>query len=469
MQNVEDARRLEPVAPVVAPGHTPATVTDKISYLVLERRTSPGWYLGFAISFVLLMLLLFTIAHLLVVGVGIWGINIPVAWGFDIVNFVWWTGVSHAGTLIAAVLLLTRQEWRGSVSRFAEAMTLFALSAAVLFPLLHMGRPWLFYYLAPYPNTMALWPAFTSPLVWDFFAIFAYALVAVMFWYTGLLPDLATLRDRARNKYARFIYGTLAMGWRGSGRHWQRYQQAYLILAVLTPFIVTVHSVVGLAFATTIVPGWHSTLLPPNFIAGAIFSGFGMVLALTVPLRAIFGLHDLITTRHLDNLAKILLGSGLLVAYAYLMDGFTVWYSRDQYQMFVWETRFTGSYAPLTWILVLVNIALPQALWFRSVRRSPLALFSIGFLVTIGMWLDRFLVVVTGQSTDYLPSAWHLYQPILGDWALFIGSIGLFFTILFLYVRFLPVMSMYEMQELVSEKNVEQPRRRLTGRDARKV
>jgi Ni/Fe-hydrogenase subunit HybB-like protein len=276
------------------------------------------------------------------------------------------------------------------------------------------------------------------------------------------------LRDRARNKYARFIYGTLAMGWRGSGRHWQRYQQAYLMLAVLTPFIVTVHSVVGLAFATTIVPGWHSTLLPPNFIAGAIFSGFGMILALTIPLRAIFGLHDLITTRHLDNLAKILLGSGLLVAYAYLMDGFTVWYSGDQYQQFVWATRFTGTYAPLTWILVLVNIALPQALWFRSARRNTLALFSIGFLVTIGMWLDRFLVVVTGQSTDYLPSAWHIYQPILGDWALFIGSIGLFFTILFLYVRFLPVMSMYEMQELVSEKNVEQPRRRLAGRNARK-
>src|SRR5215469_3109231 len=318
---------------IIAPGHTFGTVTDKISSIVQAKQTPRRWWIGFIIAFVLTMMLFNAIGYLLLVGTGIWGVNIPVGWGFAIVNFVWWIGIGHAGTLISAILLLLKQEWRTSINRFAEAMTLFAVACAGLFPLLHLGRPAVFYWLLPYPNTMNLWPQWRSPLVWDVFAVSTYATVSLLFWYVGLIPDLATLRDRAKNRWARYIYAFLAMGWRGSARHWHRYRTAYLLLAGLaTPLVVSVHSVVSLDFTVGIVPGWHSTIFPPYFVAGAIFSGFAMVVTIAVPLRAAFGLQDFITARHLDNMAKIMLATGLIVGYGYLMEAFIPWYGNNPYE-----------------------------------------------------------------------------------------------------------------------------------------
>jgi len=312
------------MAPVIAPGYTYASVTDKITSIVLRRRTPRGWFFGFALCFALVMVLLASIARLLLLGVGIWGVNIPVAWGFAIINFVWWVGIAHAGTLISAFLLLFRQQWRTSINRFAEAMTLFAVACAGMFPLLHLGRPWLFYWLLPYPNTMALWPQFRSPLVWDVFAVSTYATVSLLFWYVGLIPDLATLRDRAKSKPFKIAYGMLALGWRGAARHWERYETAYLLLAGLaTPLVVSVHTVVSFDLAVGIVPGWHTTIFPPYFVAGAIYSGFAMVMTIAIPLRAVYGLQDFITMRHLQNMAKIILATGLIVAYGYSMETFS--------------------------------------------------------------------------------------------------------------------------------------------------
>src|SRR6184192_3120935 len=323
-------------APVIEPGYTFGTVTDKISSIVLTRPTSNGWFVGFAIAFLITMGLLYSVGYLFVRGVGIWGVNIPVGWGFAIVNFVWWIGIGHAGTLISAILLLLRQSWRNSINRFAEAMTLFAVMCAGLFPLLHMGRPQFFYWLLPYPNTMSLWPQFRSPLVWDVFAVLTYFTVSLLFWYVGLIPDLATLRDRATNRGAQWIYGILAMGWRGSAIHWHRYETASLLLAGLaTPLVVSVHTIVSFDFAVSIIPGWHATIFPPYFVAGAIYSGFAMVLTLAIPLRAVYGLQDFITARHLNNMAKVMLATGLIVAYGYGIEAFTAWYSGDRFERYV--------------------------------------------------------------------------------------------------------------------------------------
>jgi Ni/Fe-hydrogenase subunit HybB-like protein len=437
---------------VLAPGHTYASVTDKISAIVLTGRTPRGWLIGFGLSFALVMLLMYAIAYLLAVGVGIWGINIPVAWGFAIVNFVWWIGIGHAGTLISAVLLLLRQEWRTSINRFAEAMTLFAVACAGLFPLIHLGRPWLFYWLFPYPNTMGVWPQFRSPLVWDVFAVLTYATVSLLFWYVGMLPDLATLRDRSPSRLGRAVYGILAMGWRGSARHWRRYQTAYLLLAALaTPLVVSVHSIVSLDFAVSVLPGWHTTIFPPYFVAGAIYSGFAMVLTLAIPIRAVYGLEDFITLRHLQNMAKILLTTGLIVAYGYGMEAFMAWYSANPYEQFMILNRLFGPYAPYYWTLLLCNIVVPQLLWLRRMRANPAALFVIALVVNVGMWLERFIIVVTSLHRDFLPSSWGMYIPTLWDWATFFGSIGLFLALLFLFLRFLPMISIFEMRELVSE------------------
>src|SRR5216683_1659102 len=317
-------------APILGPGYDFASVTDKISSIVLSRRTPKWWIIGFLVSFALVMLLMVSVTYLLVAGVGIWGIQIPIAWGFAIINFVWWIGIGHAGTLISAILLLLRQQWRTSINRFAEAMTLFAVACAGLFPLIHMGRPWFFYWLTPYPNTMELWPQWRSPLVWDVFAVSTYFLVSLLFWYVGLIPDLATLRDRSANRVGRIVYGILAMGWRGSARHWHRYEVAYLLLAGLaTPLVVSVHTVVSFDFAVAILPGWHSTIFPPFFVAGALFSGFAMVLTLAIPIRAFYGLPDFITLRHLENMAKIMLATGLIVTYGYGLEAFMSWYSKN--------------------------------------------------------------------------------------------------------------------------------------------
>jgi Ni/Fe-hydrogenase subunit HybB-like protein len=439
-------------APILAPGHTYASVTDKISAIVLTGRTPRGWIIGFSLSFALTMLLMLSIAYLFAVGVGIWGLNIPVAWAFDITNFVWWIGIGHAGTLISAVLLLLRQEWRTSINRFAEAMTLFAVACAGLFPLIHLGRPWLFYWLFPYPNTMDVWPQFRSPLVWDVFAVSTYATVSLLFWYVGLIPDLATLRDRSQKRLGRALYGVLAMGWRGSARHWRRYQTAYLLLAALaTPLVVSVHTIVSLDFAISVVPGWHVTIFPPYFVAGAIYSGFAMVLTLAIPIRAVYGLEDFITLRHLQNMAKILLTTGLIVAYGYGMEGFMAWYGRNAYEQYVTLNRLSGPYAVYYWALLLCNVAVPQLLWLSRIRSNPPTLFVIALVVNIGMWLERFIIIVTGLHRDYLPSAWGMFIPTFWDWATFMGSIGLFLSLLFLFLRFLPMISIFEMRELVSD------------------
>jgi Ni/Fe-hydrogenase subunit HybB-like protein len=441
-----------PGSAVLAPGYTYASVTDKISTIVLTGKTPRGWLLGFGLAFALVMLLLYAISYLLIAGVGIWGINIPVAWGFAIINFVWWIGIGHAGTLISAILLLLHQDWRTSINRFAEAMTLFAVACAGIFPLIHLGRPWFFYWLFPYPSTMGVWPQFRSPLVWDVFAVSTYASVSFMFWYVGLLPDLATLRDRARHPLARLAYGILAMGWRGSAIHWKRYEMAYWLLAGLaTPLVISVHTVVSFDFAIAIVPGWHSTIFPPYFVAGAIYSGFAMVMTLAIPIRRFYGLEDFITMRHLRAMAKVLLATGLMVAYGYLMEGFMGWYSGNRFESSMMANRLFGPYAPLFWALLLCNVLVPQAIWFRRIQDNVLALFIIAIVVNIGMWLERFIIVVTSLHRDFLPSAWALYIPTVWDWATFVGTIGLFFALLFLFVRVLPMISIFEMRELVSE------------------
>jgi molybdopterin-containing oxidoreductase family membrane subunit len=448
----DSARRARGGPPVIEPGHTYASVTDKISSIVLARRTPLFWVLGFFVSFLMTMALLAAISYLLARGLGIWGINQPVEWAFDIINFVWWIGIGHAGTLISAILLLLRQEWRTSINRFAEAMTLFAVACAGLFPLLHLGRPWLAYWLLPYPNTMALWPQWRSPLVWDVFAVGTYATVSLLFWFVGMIPDLATLRDRARRKGFQIFYGMLAMGWRGSALHWHRYEMAYLLLAGLaTPLVISVHTVVSFDFAVGIIPGWHSTIFPPYFVAGAIYAGFAMVLLLAIPLRKVYGLEDFITLRHLQNMAKVMLATGLVVGYGYVMEAFMAWYSANPYETYMITNRMRGPYAPVYWSLMLCNIVAPQFLWLKRVRSSPPMLFGIAVIVSIGMWLERFVIVVTSLHRDFLPSSWGMYSPTLWDWTTFLGTIGLFLALMFLFIRFLPMISIFEMRTLVPQ------------------
>lgn len=442
-------------APVIEPGQTFGSVTDKISSIVLTRRSPPFWYVGLAISAALLMLFLFAVTKLMITGVGIWGVKIPIAWGFAIINFVWWIGIGHAGTLISAILLLLNQSWRNSINRFAEAMTLFAVACAGVFPILHLGRPWLFYWLFPYPNTMNIQPQFRSPLVWDVFAVSTYGTVSLLFWYVGLIPDLATLRDRSTRRFLRATYGILAMGWRGSARHWQTYETASLLLAGLaTPLVISVHTVVSFDFTIAITPGWHSTFFPPYFVAGAIYCGFAMVLVLAIPLRAVYGLEDMITLRHLTNSAKIMLATGLIVAYAYIFEGFIAWYSGNKYEQFVIWNRMTGPYAPAYWALVFCNIVVPQLLWFRRFRNNVPILFLISVDVLVGMWLERFIIVVTSLHRDFLPAIWGFYWGTFWDWATFIGTLGLFFFLFFLFIRSLPMISIFEVRTLLPEAEV---------------
>jgi molybdopterin-containing oxidoreductase family membrane subunit len=435
--------------PLVAPGHTPATVTDKISSVVLQR--TPKWWLaGFALSFMVLMVFLMSVTWLFLKGVGIWGVNQPVGWGFAIINFVWWIGIGHAGTLISAILLLLRQEWRTSINRFAEAMTLFAVACAGMFPVLHLGRPWLAYWLFPYPNTMGMWPQFRSPLIWDVFAVSTYATVSLLFWYVGLIPDLATMRDRSKNRLGQYIYGVFSLGWRGSAKHWHNYETASLLLAGLaTPLVLSVHTVVSFDFTIGIVPGWHATIFPPYFVAGAIYAGFAMVLLLAIPLRVAFDLEDFITVRHLQNMGKIMLATGLIVVYGYLMEFFFAWYSGSHYERFAFWNRVTGPYKYHWMGLILCNLVAPQFLWIKRFRTSPLALFVISLFVSVGMWLERFIIVVTSLHRDFLPSSWGMYRGTIWDWGTYIGTLGLFFTLFFLFIRVLPAISIFEMRTIV--------------------
>jgi molybdopterin-containing oxidoreductase family membrane subunit len=439
--------------PIIEPGHTFGSITDKISSIVLTGRTPWFWYVGFGLSFILVLGLFFCIAAVITIGVGLFGIMIPVGWGFDIVNFVWWIGIGHAGTLISAILLLLRQKWRQSINRFAEAMTLFAVACAGLFPLIHLGRPWYFYWLVPYPSTMGIQPQFRSPLVWDVFAVSTYFTVSLLFWFLGLIPDLATLRDRARGRIPRFIYGMLAMGWRGSAIHWHRYEIAYLLLAGLaTPLVVSVHTVVSFDFAVGLVPGWHSTIFPPYFVAGAIYSGFAMVLTIAIPLRKLYGLEDFITMRHLKNMGMVLLVTGMIVAYGYLIETFMAWYSGDIFEKYMMMNRMFGPYGWMYWLLILFNILIPQALWFRSLHTNVIVLFLIAISVNIGMWLERYVIIVVSLHRDFMPSAWGMYSGTIFDYGIFVGTIGLFIALLFLFIRVLPMISIFEMRELVHEE-----------------
>jgi molybdopterin-containing oxidoreductase family membrane subunit len=398
-------------------------------------------------------LFLFAVTWLFIKGVGIWGINVPVMWGFAIVNFVWWVGIGHAGTLISAILLLLRQEWRTSINRFAEAMTLFAVAQAGLFPILHLGRPYLFYWLTPYPNVMAMWPQWRSPLVWDVFAVGTYATSSLLFWYVGLIPDMATLRDRSRNVVARAAYGIFSLGWRGSAIHWQRYASAYLLLAALcTPLVVSVHTVVSFDFTIGIVPGWHSTIFPPYFVAGAILSGFAMVATLAIPLRKFYGLEDFITERHLNAMALMMLTTGSIVVYGYLLEVFFAWFSGNPFEEYVAANRAFGPYWWVFWGLLFCNGACVQLMWVRAIRRNIAMFFVICMIVNVGMWLERYMIVITSLHRDFLPSSWGIYTGTKWDWMTYVGTLG-FFTFLFLiFLRVLPVIAIAEMRELVTLK-----------------
>jgi Ni/Fe-hydrogenase subunit HybB-like protein len=442
--------------PVIAPGHDFVTITDKISAIVLTRRQPISWFIMMGIGFLGVNLLGLSIGYLLFKGIGIWGNNVPVGWAFDIINFVWWIGIGHAGTLISAILLLLKQDWRTSINRFAEAMTLFAVACAAMFPLIHTGRPWLAaYWLLPYPNTMGLWPQFRSPLIWDVFAVSTYATVSALFWYVGLLPDLGTLRDRAKNKTAAMVYGVLSLGWRGSARHWQRYETAYLLLAGMsTPLVLSVHTVVSFDFAVSVIPGWHATIFPPYFVAGAIYAGFAMVLTLAIPLRVMYGLQDFITMRHLENMAKITLVTGLIVVYGYAMELFFAWYSASIYERYMMLNRLTGPYAWSFWALIFCNGIVPQTLWIKRLRTNTVWLFIMALIVSVGMWLERFVIIVVSLHRDYVPSSWNMFYPTFWDFSTFFGTIGLFITLMFLFIRVLPMISIFEMRTLVPEAKV---------------
>ncbi|HEX6562965.1 MAG TPA: NrfD/PsrC family molybdoenzyme membrane anchor subunit [Chthoniobacterales bacterium] len=438
---------------LVSPAETLESTSDKISGIVLGRKHPPFWWVSFAIAFTLLMGLLYGITILFLIGVGIWGINIPVAWGFAIVNFVWWIGIGHAGTFISAILLLLLQKWRNSINRLAEAMTLFAVACAGLFPLLHLGRPWTFFWILPYPNTMGLWPQFRSPLVWDVFAVGTYFTVSLIFWYTGLIPDLATMRDRAKTRLSKIGFGIMALGWRGSAVHWKHFQTVYLILAGLsTPLVLSVHSVVSTDFAVANIPGWHTTIFPPFFVAGAIYSGFAMVLNIMIPLRYVYGLQSVITERHLNCMAGVMLATGLMVGYGYIMETFTGWYSGDIYEQYLVINRAIGPYGWVYWLLIGVNIVIPQLLWIRRIRSKPISLFLVALSVNIGMWLERFVIVIVSLHRDFLPSSWGIYAPTGWDWLILFGSVGLFVSLVFLFVRLLPMIPMSEIKEIIAER-----------------
>jgi Ni/Fe-hydrogenase subunit HybB-like protein len=435
-----------------------ASIGDKIADLVLTRPVRWPWLLAFFGTLAGTLIFVGSMAYLFTTGIGVWGVNIPVAWGFAIANCVWWIGIGHAGTFISAILLLLRQRWRTSINRFAEAMTLFAAGMAGLFPILHLGRPWFFYWIAPYPDRMNVWPQWRSPLVWDFFAIGTYITVSFLFWYLGLIPDLATLRDRAHGRFKQIAFGLAALGWRGEARHWARHQSAYLLLAgMATPLVVSVHSVVSLDFAIGNTPGYHSTIFPPYFVAGALFSGFAMVLTLAIPLRRAFGLHDFITGVHLDHAAKVLLATGALVAYGYACETFMAFYSGDEYEIAMTVDRWAGAYAPVYWSMMACNVLVPQVLWWRRARRNALLLFALSLVINLGMWMERVLIVVQSLHHDFLPSSWGLFVPTLWDWVFLLGSISTFAWLFLVFIRLLPAISISEMRELARESAQAKP------------
>ena len=429
----------------------PADVTDDICQ-ILERKPSGLWWLGFLISASMLLAGLVAVLYQVTTGIGTWGLNRTVGWAFDITNFVFWIGIGHAGTLISAILFLFRQKWRTSVNRAAEAMTLFAVMCAATFPLIHMGRPWLFYWVLPYPNYRGpLWVNFRSPLAWDFFAISTYFTISLVFWYLGFIPDLATIRDRAGPGLRKRIMSILSFGWNGSYRTWSRYEVVYLLLAGLaTPLVLSVHTIVSMDFATSVIPGWHTTIFPPYFVAGAIFSGFGMVLTLMLIARAVMGLQDYFTVRHVEAMCKIVIVTGTMVGLAYLTEFFIAAYSGNPYEQFVFLNRAMGPYAWAYWIMVSCNVISPQLLWFKRIRTNLLLVFLLSLVVNVGMWFERFVIIVTSLHRDYLPSSWADYAPTLIEILTLIGSFGLFLTLFLLFCRFLPVIAIAEVKGVLS-------------------
>jgi Ni/Fe-hydrogenase subunit HybB-like protein len=447
---IEEMARVQDLAPVVEAGVTPGSITDQVSNMALKHPGMKYWMPLFGVATLLMMGLMTGLAILLLSGVGVWGINVPVGWGIDIATFIWWIGIGHAGTLISAILLLLHQSWRNSINRFAEAMTLFAVMCAGMYPLAHLGRPWLFYWLMPYPNNMSVWPQFRSPLVWDVFAVSTYFTVSLVFWYSALIPDLATLRDRSTNRTQQLIYGIFSLGWRGSARHWHNFESAYLLLAgFATPLVLSVHTVVSFDFSVAIVPGWHSTIFPPYFVAGAIYSGFAMVLMLAIPVRKIWHLENVVTMRHIENCAKLILATGLIVDYGYLMEAFMSWYGSDTYDWYMMYNRMTGPYNPIFWTVILVNMVGLQALWFKRVRRNLLALWVMAWIIQTAMWFERYMIVISSLHRDFLPRSWGMYSATIYDWLVFLGSWGLFLFFFLLFLRYVPMITMFEMRQTV--------------------
>lgn len=438
-----------PEAVLVTGGKTFADINNDVSN-PLESFPTGRWWACFAIALVALRIWAFSVTNIVLTGQGVLGLEQPNGWGTDITNFVFWIGIGHAGTLISAILLLLKQDWRTSINRFSEAMTLFAVAQAGMFPILHLGRPWLAYWLLPYPSSMWLWPQPRSPLIWDVFAVSTYLTVSLIFWYIGLVPDLATMRDRAKKHWQKVTFGVFGLGWRGSAKHWARYQMAYLLLGGLaTPLVVSVHTVVSFDFSISLLPGWHTTIFPPYFVAGAIYSGFAMVVTLAIPTRKWFHLEDLITMRHLDACAKLMLGTGLIVAYGYMMEAFMSWYSGNPHELFMYSNRTTGPYWWEFWMLILCNILIPQSLWSARIRQNPVRLFLVSIVVNIGMWLERFIIVITSLARDFVPSSWGMYYPTVWDWAVLIGTLGFFLVLMVLFVRLLPSISIFEVREVL--------------------
>jgi Ni/Fe-hydrogenase subunit HybB-like protein len=434
-------------APLVLGEPSYSDVTETVSGIV-ENKMPRSWYIAFAITAGITGVLIAMLTYLVATGIGVWGNNQPVGWAFEITDFVFWIGIGHAGTLISAILLLLRQRWRTSINRFAEAMTLFAVTCAAIFPAFHVGRPWRAYWLFPLPNEyLGIWQNFRSPLMWDVFAVSTYATVSALFWYTGLVPDLATLRNRAKTKARRIIFGILSLGWRGSARHWRHYEMAYLLLAGLsTPLVLSVHTIVSFDFAVSIIPGWHSTIFPPYFVAGAIFSGFAMVVTLMVIARQVFHLEQLVTMKHLENMNKVMLGTGLIVGFAYATEFFIAWYSGNAVERFTMVNRALGPYWWAFWIMVSCNVLVPQLFWFKRFRTSIPVMFLASILVNVGMWFERFVIIVSSLSRDFLPSSWGHFRPTIVDILTLTGSFGLFLTLFLLFVRFLPMISMTEVK-----------------------
>jgi Ni/Fe-hydrogenase subunit HybB-like protein len=417
----------------------------------IEGKPGKFWYLGITISIIAMIIGIMAMIYTAWKGIGTWGLNRTVGWGWDITNLIWWIGIGHAGTFISAILLLFRQRWRTSINRAAEAMTIFAVSCAGLFPLIHLGRIFYAFYILPYPNTRGpLWVNFNSPLLWDVFAIATYLLVSMLFWYVGLLPDLATIRDRVKSRIKKKVYSLLSLGWTGSAKQWQRHEILSLMLAgIATPLVISVHSIVSFDFATSVIPGWHTTIFPPYFVSGAIFSGFAMVLTLIIITRKALNLQDYITRSHIESMNKIIILTGGIVAIAYLTELFMAWYSGVEYERYVFLNRATGPYWWAFAIMMTCNMVAPQLLWIKKLRRSMVFTFILSIFINIGMWFERFVIIVTSLHRDYLPSSWTMYKPTLVEVWIFVGTFGIFFTGFFLFIRYFPVIAISEVKGII--------------------